>query len=156
MRSERRIGAANFTLPAAGRAPSRHGMADRTMPRFNPRRGSCLGRHTQTPIAVLLCIYRDTPGRSQTLPRSNRMFAFIGTLIVGLIVGLIARAIKPGDDNMGWIMTIVLGIVGSLVAGYVGRALGWYQPGQAAGWIASVIGAIILLVVWGFVRKRMA
>ncbi|SAL41265.1 transglycosylase-associated protein [Caballeronia choica] len=84
------------------------------------------------------------------------MFAFIGTLIVGLIVGLIARAIKPGDDNMGWIMTIVLGIVGSLVAGYVGRALGWYQPGQAAGWIASVIGAIILLVVWGFVRKRMA
>jgi uncharacterized membrane protein YeaQ/YmgE (transglycosylase-associated protein family) len=83
------------------------------------------------------------------------MFAFIGTLIVGLIVGLIARAIKPGDDNMGWIMTIVLGIVGSLVAGYVGRALGWYQPGQAAGWIASVIGAIILLVVWGFVRKRM-
>ena len=84
------------------------------------------------------------------------MFAFIGTLIVGLIVGLIARAIKPGDDNMGWIMTIVLGIVGSLVAGYVGRALGWYQPGQAAGWIASVIGAIVLLVVWGFVRKRMA
>lgn len=84
------------------------------------------------------------------------MFAFIGTLIVGLIVGLIARAIKPGDDNMGWIMTIVLGIVGSLVASYVGRALGWYQPGQAAGWIASVIGAIILLVVWGFVRKRMA
>jgi uncharacterized membrane protein YeaQ/YmgE (transglycosylase-associated protein family) len=84
------------------------------------------------------------------------MFAFIGTLIVGLIVGLIARAIKPGDDNMGWIMTIVLGIVGSLVAGYIGRALGWYQPGQAAGWIASVIGAIVLLVVWGFVRKRMA
>jgi uncharacterized membrane protein YeaQ/YmgE (transglycosylase-associated protein family) len=57
---------------------------------------------------------------------------------------------------MGWIMTIVLGIVGSLVAGYIGRALGWYQPGQAAGWIASVIGAIVLLVVWGFVRKRMA
>jgi uncharacterized membrane protein YeaQ/YmgE (transglycosylase-associated protein family) len=84
------------------------------------------------------------------------MFAFIGTLIVGLIVGLIARAVKPGDDNMGWIMTIVLGIVGSLVAGYIGRALGWYQPGQAAGWIASVIGAIVLLVVWGFVRKRMA
>ena len=78
------------------------------------------------------------------------MFAFIGTLIVGLVVGLIARAIKPGDDNMGWIMTIVLGIAGSLIAGYVGRALGWYQPGQPAGWIASVIGAIILLVVWGF------
>ena len=82
------------------------------------------------------------------------MFAFIGTLIVGLVIGLIARALKPGDDNMGWIMTIVLGIAGSLIAGYVGRALGWYQPGQPAGWIASVLGAIILLVVWGMIRKR--
>ncbi|SPB12919.1 transglycosylase [Caballeronia novacaledonica] len=82
------------------------------------------------------------------------MFAFIGTLIVGLVVGLIARALKPGDDSMGWIMTIVLGIAGSLIAGYVGRALGWYQPGQPAGWIASVIGAIVLLLVWGMIRKR--
>ena len=78
----------------------------------------------------------------------------IGTIFIGLIVGLLARFLKPGDDSMGWIMTIVLGVVGSLVAGYVGRALGWYQPGQPAGWIASVIGAIILLVVWGMIRKR--
>jgi uncharacterized membrane protein YeaQ/YmgE (transglycosylase-associated protein family) len=84
------------------------------------------------------------------------MLAFIGTLIVGLIVGLIARAIKPGNDSMGWIMTIVLGIAGSLIAGYVGRAFGWYQPGQPAGWIASVIGAIILLVLWGIFTKRRA
>lgn len=84
------------------------------------------------------------------------MFGFIGTLIVGFIVGLIARAIKPGDDSMGWIMTIVLGVVGSLIAGYVGRAMGWYQPGQPAGWIASVIGAIVLLVVVGMVRRRSA
>ncbi|SAL23852.1 GlsB/YeaQ/YmgE family stress response membrane protein [Caballeronia humi] len=84
------------------------------------------------------------------------MFAFIGTLIVGLVVGLIARAVKPGDDSMGWILTIVLGIAGSLIAGYVGRALGWYQPGQPAGWIASVIGAIILLVLWGLFTKRRA
>ncbi|VXB17632.1 Transglycosylase [Burkholderia sp. 8Y] len=82
------------------------------------------------------------------------MLAFIGTLIVGLVVGLIARAIKPGDDSMGWIMTIVLGIAGSLIAGYVGRALGWYQPGQPAGWIASVIGAIILLFIYEMVRRR--
>jgi uncharacterized membrane protein YeaQ/YmgE (transglycosylase-associated protein family) len=84
------------------------------------------------------------------------MFSFIGTLIVGAVIGLIARAVKPGDDSMGWIMTIVLGVVGSLVAGYVGRALGWYQPGQPAGWIASVIGAIVLLVIWGMVAKRRA
>ncbi|MDR6393434.1 GlsB/YeaQ/YmgE family stress response membrane protein [Paraburkholderia phenoliruptrix] len=82
------------------------------------------------------------------------MLSFIGTVIVGLIVGLIARALKPGDDRMGLIMTIILGIAGSLVAGYVGRALGWYQPGQPAGWIASVIGAIVLLVIYGIVRRR--
>jgi uncharacterized membrane protein YeaQ/YmgE (transglycosylase-associated protein family) len=82
------------------------------------------------------------------------MFSLIGTIIVGAIIGLIARAIKPGDDSMGWIMTIVLGIAGSLIAGYVGRALGWYQPGQAAGWIASVVGAIVLLVLWGLVARR--
>ncbi|WP_025601980.1 GlsB/YeaQ/YmgE family stress response membrane protein [Burkholderia sp. WSM2230] len=82
------------------------------------------------------------------------MLSFIGTVIVGLIVGLIARAVKPGDDRMGLIMTIILGIAGSLIAGYVGRALGWYQPGQAAGWIASVIGAIVLLLIYGMVRRR--
>ncbi|HWT37683.1 MAG TPA: GlsB/YeaQ/YmgE family stress response membrane protein, partial [Paraburkholderia sp.] len=74
------------------------------------------------------------------------MLSLIGTIVVGLVVGLIARALKPGDDSMGLIMTIILGIAGSLLAGYAGRALGWYQPGQAAGWIASIIGAIILLV----------
>lgn len=82
------------------------------------------------------------------------MMAFIGTVFVGLIVGLIARAVKPGDDKMGWIMTIVLGVLGSVVAGYVGRAMGWYQPGQPAGWIASVIGAIVLLVIYGMVRRK--
>ena len=82
------------------------------------------------------------------------MLSLIGTIVVGLVVGLIARALKPGDDSMGLIMTIILGIAGSLVAGYVGRALGWYQPGQAAGWIASVIGAIILLVIYHIVRRR--
>ena len=80
--------------------------------------------------------------------------SLIGTLIVGLIVGLIARAIKPGNDGMGWIMTIVLGIVGSLVATYGGQMLGLYAPGQSAGWIASVIGAIIVLFIYGMVTKK--
>ena len=82
------------------------------------------------------------------------MLSLIGTIIVGGIIGLIARMIKPGDDSMGWIMTILLGIAGSLVAGYVGRALGWYHVGQAAGWFASVVGAIVLLFVWGLVARR--
>lgn len=80
--------------------------------------------------------------------------SIIGTIIIGLIVGLIARFLKPGDDSMGWIMTILLGIAGSLLATYAGVAMGWYQEGQAAGWIASVVGAIILLVLYGLIRKR--
>ncbi|MPW21021.1 GlsB/YeaQ/YmgE family stress response membrane protein [Paraburkholderia sp. CNPSo 3157] len=84
------------------------------------------------------------------------MLSLIGTIVVGLIVGLIARALKPGDDSMGLIMTIIIGIAGSLLAGYIGRALGWYQPGQAAGWIASIIGAIVLLVIYHLVRRRAA
>ncbi len=82
------------------------------------------------------------------------MFAFIGMLIVGFIVGLLARALKPGDDKLGWIMTILLGIGGSLIAGYVGRAAGWYTPGEPVGWIASIIGAIVLLVIYGMIKKR--
>ena len=82
--------------------------------------------------------------------------SIIGTIIVGLIVGLIARALKPGNDSLGWIMTAVLGIAGSFLAGYIGQAMGWYQVGQPAGWIASVVGAIILLVIWSLFTKRRA
>jgi len=74
----------------------------------------------------------------------------IGTIIIGLIVGLIARFLKPGDDSMGWIMTILLGIGGSLLATYGGQALGLYQ----AGFIGAVVGAIILLVIYGMVTSR--
>jgi len=77
-------------------------------------------------------------------------------IIVGFIVGLIARAIMPGDQKMGFILTTVLGIVGALVAGYLGQALGWYVPGEPAGWIASVVGAIIVLFVVGLFRKKSA
>jgi len=78
----------------------------------------------------------------------------IGTIFIGLIVGLIARFLKPGNDSMGWIMTILLGVGGSLAATYGGQALGIYQAGQAAGFIGAVIGAIILLVIYGLVSSR--
>ncbi len=76
------------------------------------------------------------------------------TIIVGFIVGLIARAILPGNHSMGMIMTALLGIAGSLVASYGGAMLGLYQQGTPAGWIASVVGAIILLLVYGLVAKK--
>lgn len=78
----------------------------------------------------------------------------ISTIVVGLIVGAIARFVMPGEQKMGWILTILLGIGGSVVAGYVGRAFGWYQPGQGAGWIASVVGAVVLLFIVGKLRSK--
>jgi uncharacterized membrane protein YeaQ/YmgE (transglycosylase-associated protein family) len=80
--------------------------------------------------------------------------SWIITIFVGLIVGFIARAVKPGDDKLGWIMTAVLGIAGSFLASFVGQSLGWYKQGDAAGWIASVLGAIVLLVIYGFVKGK--
>ena len=71
----------------------------------------------------------------------------IGTILVGLVVGALARWVMPGPQNMGWIMTILLGIGGSVLAGFVGGALGWYRPGEGAGWIASVLGAVLVLFV---------
>ena len=78
----------------------------------------------------------------------------ITTIVVGLIVGAIARFVLPGEQKMGWILTCLLGIAGSFIAGYAGQAMGWYAPGQPAGWIASVVGAVVLLIVVGLVRKR--
>lgn len=69
----------------------------------------------------------------------------IATIIVGFIVGLVARMLKPGNDSMGFIMTTVLGIVGAVVAGYLGQAFGWYMVGEPAGFVAAVIGAVIVL-----------
>lgn len=78
----------------------------------------------------------------------------IGTIFVGLIVGALARLVMPGDQKMGWILTCLLGIAGSFLAGFVGQQMGWYTVGQPAGWIASVLGAVVLLVVIGLVRKK--
>jgi uncharacterized membrane protein YeaQ/YmgE (transglycosylase-associated protein family) len=82
------------------------------------------------------------------------MFSILGTIVVGFIVGLLARALKPGNDKLGLIMTTVLGIAGSLLARYVGVAMGWYRPNASVGWIASIIGAIVLLVIYGLVKKK--
>lgn len=80
--------------------------------------------------------------------------SILGTILVGFIVGLIARAVKPGNDRMGIIMTTLLGIAGAFLARYAGMAMGLYSEGEAAGWIASVIGAVVLLLVFGLVQGR--
>jgi uncharacterized membrane protein YeaQ/YmgE (transglycosylase-associated protein family) len=80
--------------------------------------------------------------------------SILGTIVIGFIVGLIARAIKPGDDKLGIIMTTLLGIAGAFVARYAGMAMGLYSEGQAAGWIASLVGAVVLLFIYGFIKGR--
>lgn len=85
------------------------------------------------------------------------MGSIIWTIIIGAIVGMIAKFIMPGkNEPQGFIMTAILGIVGSLLASYGGQALGLYSEGQSAGWIASIIGAIIVLVIYGAVTKPKA
>ena len=79
--------------------------------------------------------------------------SYVWMAIIGFVVGLIARAVMPGTQSMGIILTSLLGIAGSFIAGFLGQALGFYAPGQAAGFIASVVGALILLFVVGLVRK---
>ena len=82
------------------------------------------------------------------------MFSILGTLLVGLVVGFIARALHPGKDDIGLIMTALLGVAGSFVASYAGAAMGWYKQGDAAGWIASVVGAIVLLFIYRLIKSK--
>jgi uncharacterized membrane protein YeaQ/YmgE (transglycosylase-associated protein family) len=80
--------------------------------------------------------------------------SIIGTIIIGFFAGLLARFLKPGRDKMGFILTTVLGIVGALLATWLGQMLGWYREGDSAGFIMSVLGAILVLVIWGMVTPR--
>ena len=77
----------------------------------------------------------------------------IWTLIIGLLAGIVAKFLMPGRDPGGFIITILLGIAGAFVATYLGQAIGWYQAGQGAGFIGAVVGAVILLVVYRFVKR---
>ncbi|MOA50981.1 hypothetical protein D3C78_1740670 [compost metagenome] len=77
----------------------------------------------------------------------------LGTILIGLLVGVVARFLKPGHQPMGWIMTILLGIGGSVIATYGGQALGIYRAGQPAGFLGAVVGAIVLLIVFGYLKK---
>jgi len=85
------------------------------------------------------------------------MLSLIWTAIIGLIIGAVAKLIMPGKDPGGWIVTILLGLAGSFTAGYLGRLVGWYKEGQSAGFIMSVLGAVLLLYLYRlFVAKKAA
>jgi uncharacterized membrane protein YeaQ/YmgE (transglycosylase-associated protein family) len=80
--------------------------------------------------------------------------SFIWTIIIGFIAGVIAKFLMPGENEpSGFILTTLLGVVGAFVATYLGQALGWYQANEGAGLIGAVVGAIIVLAIWGFVAR---
>jgi uncharacterized membrane protein YeaQ/YmgE (transglycosylase-associated protein family) len=78
----------------------------------------------------------------------------IWTIVLGFVIGLLAKLLHPGKEHMGIIMTIILGVVGSFVAGVLGQAIGWYKAGEGAGFIASVIVAILLLAIYGRIKGK--
>lgn len=75
-------------------------------------------------------------------------------ILIGFVVGLLARFLKPGNDSMGIIFTTLLGIAGALFAGWVGQAMGWYSAGQPAGFIGALLGAIVILIVVSLFRRK--
>ncbi|MDB6155178.1 MAG: Transglycosylase-associated protein [Chthoniobacteraceae bacterium] len=87
-------------------------------------------------------------------PDSIVTMGIIASIIIGLIVGAIAKFLMPGRDPGGWIITILLGLAGSILAGFLGRSLNWYKDGEPAGFLASIIGAILILVIYRLVTKR--
>jgi uncharacterized membrane protein YeaQ/YmgE (transglycosylase-associated protein family) len=88
--------------------------------------------------------------------RMNLMadYGFLAWIIIGALAGVIAKAIVPGKDPGGCIVTILLGVAGALLAGFLGNALGWYKQGEGAGFIAAIVGAILILFVWKLVAGR--
>ena len=83
----------------------------------------------------------------------------IWTILIGLLAGIVAKFLHPGTANepSGFVLTAILGIIGAIVASYLGQWIGWYRPGEGAGFIGAVVGAIIILVIWGvFARRRPA
>ena len=79
----------------------------------------------------------------------------VWTIIIGFVAGIVAKFIMPGDNEpSGFILTTILGIVGAFLATYLGQALGWYGAGEGAGFIGAVVGAIIILAIWGWVSRR--
>jgi uncharacterized membrane protein YeaQ/YmgE (transglycosylase-associated protein family) len=81
-------------------------------------------------------------------------YGIIGTIVVGFIVGVLAKFLHPGRDNMGFILTVILGIAGALLARFVGQTMGYYGEGENAGFIAALFGAIVILVIYGAVARR--
>src|SRR5918995_1433711 len=99
---------------------------------------------------------RPAPARSVPVEaQRGQVMGIIWTIIIGFLAGVIAKFIMPGkNEPSGFIMTTLLGIVGAFLATYLGQAIGWYRAGEGAGFIGAIVGAVIVLAIWGFFARR--
>ena len=81
-------------------------------------------------------------------------YGWVTWILIGLLAGAIAKAVMPGRDPGGCIVTIIIGIAGAVLAGFLGQALGWYGPGEGAGFLAAIVGAILILFVYRLIARR--
>jgi uncharacterized membrane protein YeaQ/YmgE (transglycosylase-associated protein family) len=95
--------------------------------------------------------HRVRNGRKEEMIES---YGVIGWIVIGLLAGGIAKLLMPGRDPGGCIITILLGIAGALLAGFLGKAIGWYGPGEAAGFLAAIVGAFLILLIYRLVLRR--
>jgi len=85
----------------------------------------------------------------------GKLMGILWTILIGFVAGVIAKFIMPGSNEpSGFILTTILGVVGAFVASYLGQALGWYAPGEGAGLIGAIVGAVIVLFIWGMIARR--
>ena len=82
------------------------------------------------------------------------MLSILWTILIGFVAGVLAKLLHPGKENMGFVMTTVLGVAGSLLATFLGRLVGFYKEGEAAGFLMALVGAIVLLVIYGMVKGK--
>jgi len=87
----------------------------------------------------------------------GKLMGILWTILIGFVAGVIAKFIMPGSNEpSGFILTTILGVVGAFVASYLGQAMGWYAPGEGAGLIGAIVGAVIVLFIWGMIARRRA
>jgi len=114
----------------------------------------------RVPFATGVSINAREPGRTRHGAQSGAReeenpMGIIWTIIIGFIAGVIAKFIMPGkNEPSGFILTTILGIVGAVVSTYLGQALGWYGPDEGAGFIGAIVGAVIVLAIWGMIAGR--
>src|SRR5215208_8168823 len=141
------VRACSFSL-AQRCSPTPRGMAALSRPHALIAVDGQPGSHFSQDLARIVVYVLAATSRSTAM-------GIIWTIVIGFIAGVIAKFLMPGkNEPAGFILTTILGIVGAILATYLGQALGWYGPNEGAGFIGAIVGAVIVLAIWGFISNR--